>query len=95
MPEDLIKGALDGKDFIEKLSNSEVFPQYKNQIKLLEKYAKGLDWAQFSAEEVAFILKDFSANMAYIEALENALSFYGEGNEDLTAAINKLKNDFS
>ncbi|MBQ3006951.1 MAG: hypothetical protein IJD78_05240 [Clostridia bacterium] len=33
--------------------------------------------------------------MAYIEALENTLSFSGEGNEDLTAAINKLKKDYT
>lgn len=95
LPEELIKSATDGKDFMEKITNKKLFPQYADDFELLGEIAGELDWAQFTAEEVAFILKDYTANMAYIKALESALVSSGEGSEELKSAINKLKRDYT
>lgn len=88
----LTKDFLDNHKSLEPLNDSLMkFAQSDTTGKVSEIF----DWTVFTAEELAYWLSDYSANISYLDALENALYNQGMLNSHMQHAIADLRIEYS
>ncbi len=55
----------------------------------------GIGWGMFGAEELSYILSDYSRNVGYLDAFENAMREQGALDYNMQEAINDLRDEFT
>lgn len=60
----------------------------------LSKVGKTIKWSQFTVDEIAFIMADYTENVHMLTVLENVLSD-DKNNKDLKSAVSELKMEYA
>ncbi|MCC8015016.1 MAG: copper amine oxidase N-terminal domain-containing protein [Eubacterium sp.] len=73
----------------------EAHPDLKLLDDRIDKWSTGLDWFLFTTEELAYILSDYSVNIAYLDVFEKALAVDGEIDYNTQEAIDDLRDQYT
>lgn len=100
--DDILSEIQKGKKFIDLSKNFKNSDFYKNTFlgneeafKAFSKASSALDWSLFSAEQIEYILTDYSKNVQYIDSFKDVLVESGYNDTDVYEAIDELKSEYT
>lgn len=87
--------ALSSDNFKKSNFYKNTFLGNKEAFEAFDKASSALDWSLFSAEQIEYLLTDYSKNVQYIDSFKDALVESGYNDADVSVAINELKIEYT